>query len=123
MKSKEFLKDRLFRIFSSISNLSIKYQHFSEKNLHLIQIIPLQDVLADQNFIVQKLNLIHDFKKNFPAEKLTFVDENSNVKLTSPEFSFSKIKGKSVIETRSLQSYSPSFTLMVTEDVNKIRSL
>jgi hypothetical protein len=123
MKSKEFLKDRLFRIFSSMNNLSIKYQHFSEKNLHLIQIIPLKDVLADQNFITLQLNLIRDFQKNFPAEKLTFVDETSKVKLTSPEFSFSKTKGKSIIETRSLRSYSPSFTLMVTEDVNKIRSL
>lgn len=123
MTSKEFLKERLFQIFSSIKNISIKYQFLKEGKLHLTEIIPILEYSNPKELMILQTKLLNDFNEKFSPEKLVFVGENSLLNLESPEFSFSRVKGKSIIETRSFMNYSPSFTLTVTEDLEKIKSI
>lgn len=122
MVSKEFLKERLYRIFNSINNITIKYQ-YKKESCHLVEITPSREYLNDPELVVLQTKLLHDFRQKFLSEKLVFVDENSSLNIESPEFSFSRVKGKSIIETRSFKNYSPSFTLTVKDDLQKFGNI
>lgn|GEM_PF-2403353 len=122
-RSKEFLKERLFRIYKSIKNINIKYQYFREGNLHLAEVTPMREFVNNKEYISMEKKLTEDFNKKFPLSKLIFVSENSLMRVNSPEFSFSRLSGKNLIVSRSIKNYSPYFSLTVTEDLSNLRKL
>lgn len=120
-KIKEFLKDRCLQIYMATKNINIKYQFFKECNLHLIEVFPQEEFVNNKEYISMEKKLAEDFKENFSSGKLAFVSENSIMRVKSPEFSFSRLSGKTLIESRSLKNYSPYFKLTVTGDLQGLK--
>lgn len=123
MKSKEFLKDRLFQIYLVLKNINIKYQYLNESKIHLVEITPMSEFVHNKEYISMEKELVADFKRNFSSAKLVFVSENSLMRVKAAEFSYIREKGKNLIENRSFKSYSPFFSLTVTRDPHNFRRL
>jgi hypothetical protein len=123
MKSKEFLKDRLFQIYLVLKNINIKYQYLNESKIHLVEITPMSEFVHNKEYISMEKELVADFKRNFSSSKLVFVSENSLIRVKSAEFSYIREKGKNLIENRSFKNYSPFFSLTVTRDPQNFRRL
>lgn len=86
MNAKKFIKENLKYIFKKIEGISIRYEHISHINAHVIEITPINIFELDEEYMLLETAFEENFDKEFPSEELVFVSSDSLTKIKNAEF-------------------------------------
>jgi hypothetical protein len=88
MTPKDFLKDRLQKIFNIVKSINIRYEFRETEDTHLIEVTPISEYNENDTYIEMERDLLFDFNDRFFPSTILFITEDSLNEVTSPDFSF-----------------------------------
>ncbi len=86
--AKDFLIDNLNRISVLFPEVNIRYEHRSNTNSHIIEVIPLLVFDNNDEYIRAEINLEESFEEQFSNEDIVFISEDSLTTINNAEFAF-----------------------------------
>ncbi|KAA5532631.1 hypothetical protein F0919_17775 [Taibaiella lutea] len=88
MKSqiKSFLLEELTKLQKQFCNIKIKYAFNIAIEVHIVEITPDTEYHSNDRLDESWLNIAMDFMKRFPNEEISFITDDSILKIKSPEF-------------------------------------
>jgi hypothetical protein len=88
MTPKDFLKDRLQKIFNIVKSINIRYEFRESEDTHLIEVTPISEYNENDTYIEMERDLLFDFNDRYFPSTILFITEDSLSEVTSPDFSF-----------------------------------
>lgn len=86
MKSIQFIKDRLIKLFAKFPFLTIRYKYISEDQTHVVEVLPFFEFENNTDYQAEEGEVTFEFDNAFFPESLLFVSENSLTKMIDPDF-------------------------------------
>jgi len=84
-EAKAFLISNLKKIFLKLENVEISYEFRDSSQTHIVEVKPNSIYKTCEKYIKQEIELEDSFYKNFPAETMLFITEDSLTKIKSPD--------------------------------------
>lgn len=86
MKSKEFLKIELNKLFKQFDGIKIRYEFQYNIHLHLIEITP-ESIYESNECVLVEYDLVEKFENLYEDEAILFISTNSLMSIENVEFS------------------------------------
>jgi hypothetical protein len=86
MKPFEFIKSKLDLLHNKFPFLSIKYQLDNILGDHIVKILPRNTFEYDEMYGEMELDIAMEFRREFPADNLIFISEDSLIDIVSVDF-------------------------------------
>jgi len=85
MTSKEYIEEKLRYLISTFNHIQIKYEYIPGTQSHLIEIIPAEFMVANEDYMKEEAIIIEEFDQLFPTETIHFISDDSDIKIEHPE--------------------------------------
>ena len=85
MTAKEYIEDKLIYLISTFKHIHIKYEHIPGTNSHLVEIIPAEFMVANEDYMKEEAKIIEEFDQLFPSETIHFIADDSDIKIDHPD--------------------------------------
>lgn len=100
MNPKDFIKNRLRKIYETVKSINIKYEYRENEDTHLIEVTPLSEFNDNSKYIEMERDLLFDFNDLYFPSTILFVSDNSLNKVISPEFALRMYREEYPIEVK-----------------------
>lgn len=117
MNSKQYLISKLEDLHSKFSNLSIRYQYDSYTQMHIVEILPLDEYSSNKDYIELEADLSFEFDNKFFPESVMFISSESLTKITKSEF---EILPELLINITPRRCSSKDFSFDISKDQSYI---
>ena len=85
MKSKQYINNKLKELHYHFPNLTIKYEHDSYTQMHIVDIMPLSEYENNEDFMRFETEIGCEFDNLFYPESVMFISSNSLTQIVNPE--------------------------------------
>jgi len=90
MTSKEYLKIKLEKLSMDFPHITIRYAYNSVINYHVVELTPQSEYYNNNALDDKWIPISLEFMQTFPTEYISFVSDDSTLKVENPEFSFNE---------------------------------
>jgi len=85
MTSKDYIEEKLRYLISTFPDIQIKYEHILGTNSHLVEIIPAEFMVANEDYMKEEARIIEEFEQLFPSETIDFISDDSDIRIEHPD--------------------------------------
>lgn len=97
MDSKQYIKNKLQELHSQFPLLTIKYKHDSYTQMHIVDIMPLDEYENNVEYKSYETELGFEFDSLFFPESLMFISSDSLTQIACPELIIEPVIKTSII--------------------------
>ena len=85
MKAIDFLKNEIDKLVKKIPFIKCTYEYNENSLVHFISVSPLSLYNSNEAYIDAESEIVFSFIKNFPFENVSFIGEDSLIKIKKPK--------------------------------------
>jgi hypothetical protein len=121
MTAIEFLKNEIDKLVKKIPLIKCTYEYNENSSVHFISVSPLNLYNSNEAYIDAESEIVFSFIKNFPLENISFIGEDSLVKIKKPIYhkngDFYDYSSLLPVLNQSIQQISPTRKMATFDEV------
>lgn len=85
MRAKDFIEEKLRYLTSTFTHIQVKYEYLPGTRSHLVEIIPAEFMVANEDYMKEEARITEEFEQLFPSETIDFISDDSDIKIEHPD--------------------------------------
>ncbi|HET6556373.1 MAG TPA: hypothetical protein VFG54_03605 [Prolixibacteraceae bacterium] len=81
MTAKDYIEEKLRSLKSTFTDIQIRYEHNPVAKSHLVEIIPSDFMVGNEDYFKEEAKITDEFNQLFPSESIDFISDDSSIKI------------------------------------------
>jgi len=85
MTANQYIEERIRSLISIFNDIQIKYWIYFEYKTHLVEVIPAEFMVQNEDYFKEEAQIIEQFNELFPSENIFFISDDSPIQIQHPD--------------------------------------